>query len=125
MGNILKASCACGFKSGELFAGFGMAGPEYCGTPVACPTCKRLWVQNHAKKGAVCRKCRATLYRLHDPENFGPADVARKLDGSFPWSVESIPSDNPDVDDCPPEFFYRCPKCGKMEMRLENAGLWD
>jgi hypothetical protein len=39
MGRVIKAKCPCGYVSGNLFEGCGMAGPETCRNLARCDRC--------------------------------------------------------------------------------------
>ena len=129
MGYILKGECPCGFSSKELFVGGGEMDVNYCAIPVACPKCARLWVENKGKSESRCSKCRSTAYYLHVPTNYTPSDIAAKIGDDYPWDVSEMPADDPDELDLdplpPPDFSYRCPKCGELKMKLIKCGLWD
>jgi len=121
MGEIFKAECPCGFKSRDLFVGCGMMDSHHCNVPLACPDCHVVWVEDLRSEKRTCRKCKTMLYYLHEDGSFIPTDVLRRLKVNFPWDLDCTEEDVKSL----PEVCYRCPKCGKMEMRLVHYGCWD
>ncbi|MBU4200307.1 MAG: hypothetical protein KKE37_08610 [Verrucomicrobia bacterium] len=121
MGEIFKAECPCGFKSRDLYVGRGMMNAHPYGVPVACPQCHIVWVTYSRSHRRTCRKCKATLYYLHEDGNFVPADVLKRFKVDFPWDWDCTEEEVESF----PEVRYRCPKCGKIEMQLVEAGCWD
>jgi len=69
----------------------------------------------------LCPKCKSPLYYLDSKGNVEPADTLtrNKL-------VASLDLENGEGDvESLPAVKYRCPGCGKMEMRLVDVGCWD
>ena len=111
MGGVLKAKCRCGFKTRELHVGLGErdVGMVYS-LPVACSTCKRIWLAEQNLAEFICRDPKPPLYLLHGTGNH-TAD--RKTPSEFPWDTEGANT-----------VLYRCPRCGKLEMTLTVVAQW-
>ena len=120
MGSIFTAECRCGFSVDHLSVGMGYdMKPERI--PVACQACHPVWVEGVNKKKHTCRKCRRTAYLLHSSGNVAPAFEARPT-RQYPWDSCREPTGG---DLAPEQYSYRCPKCGQLEMKLVECGLWD
>ena len=121
MGEIFQAECGCGYRSGVLAVGCGMADMNRYNVPVACPVCHSVRVVELQHSPRRCRKCKMEVYYLHEAGNFAPADVARVFRVPYPWELDST---TVAVDERP-AVRYRCPKCWQMTLRLESCGCWD
>jgi hypothetical protein len=121
MGKLLKGSCACGFSTGLLFMGAGMrgGGSEFL---TACSSCHTLREQGSADE-RICQKCGSDFFYLHEKGNFLPADVLQRFQVEEPWNLED--TEDEALFDENPTISYRCPNCGRMEMRLLDSGRWD
>ena len=98
MGSVIKAKCPCGYVSGDLFEGCGMAGPETCRNLARCDHCQEIVLIRSSSVRPRCPKCR--------------------------HKVQVITIDNQRTFDSKPEKF-ECPQCRKTSMRLKEVGLWD
>jgi DNA-directed RNA polymerase subunit RPC12/RpoP len=101
MGSIFEAHCLCGYGSGELLEGCGMAGPQSCRDLARCDHCKEI-VSIRANSGRPrCPQCRHKVSVLHLGEAGAGGSSAEG-----PMALE-------------------CPRCHRSTMRLAEAGLWD
>lgn len=121
MGDIFIAKCPCGFKSRDFYVGRGIMSEHPYYLPVTCPQCHFIWAEDSRSGKRTCRKCKATLYYLHEAGNFVPDDVLTRLKVRFPWNLDCTEEEIEST----PKVSYRCPQCGKMEMQLLEAGCWD
>lgn len=119
MGQIYNAECSCGFVAQELYIGFGMINTQVFAVPAACPQCQSLSLESLRNGKRTCRQCKGPLYYLHRKGNFTPAYVLDRFKVPFPWDLEKEHMEPPE------NIRYRCPKCGKIEMKLVFEGYWD
>jgi len=100
MGVIYQASCLCGYETGDLFEGCGMAGANSCRDLATCEYCQIIVSVRSASVRHRCPKCSRKVQILKIDEDM---DNDRQL--------------NP--------IILTCPKCGKVTMKLHEVGLWD
>lgn len=100
MGTMYIAVCPCGYESGELFEGCGMAGPDSCRDLARCEYCHMIVSIRSSSARHRCPKCSRKVHLLDLDE-----ERADNADSSLP--------------------DFECPKCGNFTMKLHMAGLWD
>ncbi len=100
MGDMVQASCPCGYESEMLFDGCG-------------------WNVDGCRQRARCEHCHDVVSVL--------SRAARKRCPSCRRAVVLLPND--DRDDSQRGDALRmdleCPRCHQPSMRLETTGLWD
>ena len=122
MGQIIEATCLCGFESDEMFVGGGMRNfTTYCGAPALCDSCNALLVLNYLDPASRCESCGEMVRYYDNPElrsllagrHKRPRDV-------FYWNIPqgSGVFSLPDTE-------YLCPKCGETKMQFSVVGHWD
>ena len=116
MGNMLKASCRCGFKE-EFLAGGGMQNFQtFCGAPAFCTQCQKFVLLNYLAEDTSCPDCGAEVTFYNDPSL---QQAPKKAHGTiFTWNTQKGEFILPDTS-------YRCPSCGKFDLHFQNAGNWD
>jgi DNA-directed RNA polymerase subunit RPC12/RpoP len=100
MGQIIKAVCVCGYASGELLEGYGMAGPHSGRRLASCARCREVVSVDSSPDRRHCPKCRHSVVVIDLPD-----------DDNDEASLEDVHVD--------------CPRCGKSTLQLVFAGLWD
>ena len=111
MGDIVIAECPCGYASGELFAGGGMAGEDHYWALAGCDHCRTVVsvrvsdvTPPHHPVRLRCPTCRRTV-RLLEEGTEDDTDV--------------------DLDTTPPRPGLRCPHCQQLTLVLQGIGEWD
>jgi hypothetical protein len=116
VGTSTDAHCfACGYDT-FLMLGCGMANHRYVAWPVCCKGCSAITTANFGQSPLICEECKSF--------NVVPITNANvwKGDGKV---IETL------GDLTFTEGHYRCPKCGKIELRFgTNFGghdeiIWD
>src|SRR5688572_18725933 len=102
MGSIFEAQCLCGYISGELLEGCGMAGPQSCRDLARCDHCKEIVSIRANSERPRCPKCRRKVFVL-----------------DLEQSNEGKPST------CGGTSGLECPRCHRSTMHLEESGIWD
>ena len=97
MGNLYRGECSCGYESGMVSEGIGMAGPQTSRSLVGCERCHELFSIASSRRPR-CPKCRGQV-------------TVCKIDH---WKV---PAGGP--------LAIQCPRCGQPTMMLVQAGFWD
>jgi ribosomal protein L37AE/L43A len=121
-GSILKASCPCGFHSGNIYAGGGMGNFQtVCNAPAYCPACKALRVVNYLDAACTCAECggKVVFYNDLSLQEKPPAAQGGLKKTIFSWNT-----DKKGVFVLP-DTHYLCPACGKLTLTFEHIGLWD
>ena len=98
MGSIFTAQCSCGYESGNLIEGCGMAGPDTCCSLASCNNCQEIVSIRSSSVRPRCPTCRRKVQVI--------AIDDQSISASKPAALE-------------------CPQCGKSTMTLTMAGLWD
>lgn len=117
MGTILQAACTCGYKSEELYEGFGMFDLDApTRAPALCRGCKS--VVNAAKVAPLtCPECSSNDIALLAP----PAPITPAAEESSDQRMERAREDA----DRKQRSRYPCPRCGTTALKLEEVGMWD
>ena len=109
MGDIVIAECPCGYASGELCAGGGMAGEDHYWDLAGCDHCRTVVSVRVSsvtpppnRVRLRCPTCRRTVRLL-----------------------EEGTEDDTDVDLEPPRPGLRCPRCQHLTLVLQGIGMWD
>lgn len=102
MGNMVEASCGCGYTSDLLLEGCGMLGSESCRDLARCDHCREVVSIRATSTRRRCPRCRRKVVVLRSPDD---SDDERR----------------PEL----PTTGEECPRCHRPTMRLEMAGLWD
>jgi hypothetical protein len=108
MGHSASARCsACGYGA-FLMLGAGRSDfKERASWPVSCATCAKITTANYYKRPLVCEACEGTeVVPLNDPSVW--QGDGEQMDR---WANLTL-SDG----------HYRCPKCGKFELRFDRGG---
>ncbi len=117
MGTKLRAQCkACGFRSEDLYTGFGFqgAGDHYM-WPAICPKCQSFGLKDQRHPPQTCRRCRSVMVF------YGSPDFSQKY---FPDRTEAEPVG----EDTSSNILigrHVCPSCGKVELTFEDVGYWS
>jgi hypothetical protein len=90
----------------------------YCGVPALCESCRRVAVANVLETPPRCPDCRGPVRPYTEAALRGPSPVDARV--IFSWRIDG---DLAGVS--LPDAAYLCPRCGQMQMRLEEAGYWD
>ena len=101
-----------GYEARALTVGVGMKhGADTWLSPCSCSRCQAIVSANVRADPIKCLTCRGrSVVPLVDPSHDCEADEA------FPSCQASEPL---------MEESFACPKCGKRQLRLQFAGLWD
>ncbi len=122
MGNILRGRCACGFDTGDVFAGGGfITYTDMCNAPAVCLSCSEFLVRNYLKKETtVCPGCHGRVTFYDDP-SLHSAQQHIEGDGFlFTWKL----ADREGHFKLPRARFL-CPKCRQMALVFEDKGSWS
>jgi Zn finger protein HypA/HybF involved in hydrogenase expression len=109
MGDILTASCRCGYETDNIFYGAGFASFEnnYFPVPGYCKSCSiafEIVPEQQKDKCPTCKK-KAEQYQLDGDEE---ADLNKQSAARECWQRK-----------------YYCPKCGKHTLQFNRCGMWD
>jgi len=122
MGQILQATCPCGFDSTKLFLGGGMMNfTTYCGAPALCDSCGAFLVLNYLDPNPRCGDCKGTVRFYNDPALRSTSEQSdQKSHDVFSWNVGGRLGtfSLPDTE-------YLCPKCREIKMSFVSVGNWD
>jgi len=99
---MFEATCTCGYNSGVLFDGCGMAGEKSNRALARCDHCRQIVSIPDTGGRHRCPTCRRKVVVLPVPSN--------------------ILGERPRADPFGP---LECPQCQRVAMRLVHAGLWD
>lgn len=115
MGDILTATCNCGYTS-TILAGGGMRDfSTYCKLPALCLDCKTFTAVNYLAKSTRCKNCSSQVTFYHQP----PLQSGKEGDHqSFSWNMR----DETIVLYATP---YYCPGCHQESLRFYACGNWD
>ena len=119
MGSSVTAHCQCGLQE-TVDVGGGMETFEaVCFFPCLCGKCRSVVQVNLLKRRLRCPNCRSgKVIPYDDPQVLGEAGQ-NVVAG---WDVSDVLGRELELTD----GKYRCPKCGKMSLRFEDAGVcWD
>ncbi len=117
MGEMVQASCECGYESGSLPFGAGMMDfTTTCMAPALCERCRNVVPGTLFPLEAVCPDCGAavTFYTdvtLHD----GPFPS----EGSYTWRLPT------GVEVVLPAERCTCPVCTEKQLRFLLRALFD
>ena len=114
IGAILIAQCDCGFRSEELYTGFGFDSFEDIDIqPAACLNCGILLEVDVNQGKAECPICGKEMRMYDDPwmQEGGEMRVDENDLSSIIAAQERI--------------RYLCPRCKRMSMRFIEVGFWD
>jgi Zn finger protein HypA/HybF involved in hydrogenase expression len=121
VGEVIQASCECGFKTPEILVSDGFMINNNRRVPALCPKCKELVIVDYLKKGAVCPTCHGKITFYNHPslrtETSSQNDniiVIEFNEGLSEGNSFRLPDAN-----------YLCPKCGQMKLRFSSIGNWD
>jgi hypothetical protein len=116
MGTKFSAECkSCGFRSEDLYAGFGFqgAGDHYM-WPAICPKCQSFGMKDQRHPPQHCRRCRAEMVF------YGSADFSQNY---YPDRLKAEPVGE-DVSTNIREGKHVCPSCGKVGLTFKEIGDW-
>lgn len=121
MGSILKASCPCGFASGEFPAGGGMRNfRTFCAAPAICLTCRKFLVVNLLDKEHPCPHCKSAVTVYDDSSVQAEPKGPQQQEGAvFSWNLDDRGQFRL------PMSKYLCPKCGGKTMTFQHVCCWD
>ncbi len=110
-GNILKASCPCGFKMERIFAGGGMRNfKTTSNVPAYCVACKKMEILKWVEKDPQCKACSGKVVFYNDPSlQKDKPDSSKDLKENkpvFSWNA------SPKGVFILPDTSYLCPQCG-------------
>jgi hypothetical protein len=122
MGNVLRGRCACGFDTGDIFAGGGfITYADKCNAPAVCLDCSEFLVRNYLQKETtVCPGCHGKLTFYDDPSLFTSPQQIEGDGFLFTWKLA-----NKDGHFRLPRAEFLCPKCKKMTLMFEDHGSWS
>lgn len=132
MGEMVRASCKCGFWSGTLCIGSGYMDYDLITSqrsPAICITCGTIHLRKYYARNRQsvskqkCGRCKQGLHFLSENGYFSPADLL-KTGNWFPWQLTLEPPTGECINICL-NLRFTCPKCQKMAMTLESEGRWD
>jgi hypothetical protein len=116
MGSKYIANCkACGFRSEELYTGFGFqgAGDHYM-WPSICPQCRSFGLKDQRHPPQHCRRCKAVVVF------YGSEDFSKKY---FP-DITKVEPVGEDTSRNILDGRHVCPECGKVALIFEAKGDW-
>jgi hypothetical protein len=121
VGQMMQATCPCGFTSDEMLIGGGMQNyGSYCLMPAACVQCKTIIAADYfGEPEPTCGTCGTPLFfyierqpqrrsAVTDDPVTETADAGRHRE----WV-------SPAEDSC------LCPACGENTLNFAMTGLWD
>ena len=100
MGTMYIATCPCGYKSGELLEGCGMAGVDSCHDLARCDNCHTIFSIRSSSVRHRCPRCSRKVQII-------------SIDEEMINNAHSSP------------LTFHCPQCGNFTMKLHEVGLWD
>ena len=118
MGNMVEATCACGYSSG----GMGLGGDRgnyltYCGFPCYCSACKSLFVANMYAPDVLCANCDASsVVPYDDPILELTHGVVNEI---FSWNTTKRLGRELKLHDSK----YLCPSCDDVSLMFESTGV--
>jgi Zn finger protein HypA/HybF involved in hydrogenase expression len=121
MGSILRATCSCGYRSGELEAGAGkrLAGRQ-CMLPALCRTCRAVVTADRLAPAAACPQCGGPVQFYDDPSLQAP----RQGGGGQAAYVFRWPLGEGRFAELPATRYF-CPKCEQLAMTFTVIGCVD
>lgn len=129
MGTSTDAHCSvCGYDT-FLMLGGGMSNhTTYAAWPVSCKTCAAVTTANFKESPLVCQRCKSRDVIPPTDLQFwkGDGNVTESWGGKW-WKGDGGMDDALTLTN----GHYRCPKCGKFELRFgTNAAghamrMWD
>lgn len=117
MGSKYIAQCkACGFRSEELYTGFGFqgAGDHYM-WPSICPKCHSFGLKDQRHPPQHCRRCKAEVVF------YGSKDFSKRY---FP-DITKVEPVGEDTSSNIQDGRHVCPECGKVALVFEGRGDWS
>ncbi len=117
MGTFVSGVCGCGYRSGSLMLGAGMANfEEQCRAPARCETCEEVVDADIVDPGAACPHCggAVTFYVEPLPADTGDGTI-RGVDWVLPDGRLLVLGPGP----------FHCPRCGDRTLRFHMSGLFD
>lgn len=117
MGDLLSASCPCGFYVENMFFAIGPSHPSFFGYPAVCTSCEVFDAFNIQEENPRCPECGAAVVFYNNPS----LNLSRK---STPFRVTER-SDWDHHSKFLLNHLFKCPDCGKYTMKFEWVGLWD
>ena len=119
-GTILKASCPCGYRLNNIYAGGGFANfRTVCAVPAHCATCKTMEIVNWLDDAPKCGTCRERPVFYNDPSLQEKLPAGSKPKIVFSWNTDKK------GEFVLPDINYRCPRCGRLTLRFTMTGMWD
>lgn len=117
MGKIIIAQCkSCGFKSEDLYTGFGFQNAgDYYMYPAICPKCHSFALKDQRHPPQNCRRCKAEMVF------YGSKEFSSK------YYVDKMKAE-PVAEDTTTGLLkgrHVCPSCSKVEMTFEEKGDWS
>lgn len=117
MGTFVSGVCECGYRSGSLMLGAGMANfEEECRAPARCETCEEVVdadIVDPRSGVPPLRGCSHVLRRAGSPRH-GDGTI-RGVDWVLPDGRLLVLGPGP----------FHCPRCGERTLRFGMAGLFD
>jgi hypothetical protein len=120
MGSSVQADCSCGYHSGILMIGGGMANyTTLCAFPAWCPVCRELLLLNLLAGPLVCPHCASPQVLSYDDARLIGETGATQV---VSWNV----TDRLDRTLILTDGSYLCPNCGQFTLHFSSAGIqWD
>jgi hypothetical protein len=116
-GDILDASCPCGYHKERLFLYGGRANfKTICLFPALCKTSREITLINVLDPRRDPRDCKASDALSYEHPSLAPTEPGKSM--SY-WRL----SNERTVTIY--EGGYVCPRCGQRTLRFKHAGNWD
>ena len=117
-GNMVSASCPCGYKAENLLLFGGRANFQtFCAFPVHCQGCPDLTVLNLYADKLTCPKCPGSKAVPYDD----PSLIGRRGKVITGWNTTERLGRALELTD----GEYLCPACGKFSLKFQVTGFWD
>ena len=112
MGTSANAHCSvCEYRAAFLLGGGMMNFETYAAWPVHRTTCQAITTANYRQQPLTCQACNGTdVTPIGDPREWQGDGKQIEM-----WETLTLT-----------DGHYRCPKCGKFELRFTFGGIqWD